>query len=226
MNRKIPHVTNEVYHVYTRSIALFKIFSHPNESHRMMRLLEYCRVASEHAPPFSIYLRNLSAKTNHSPWPSKSIGNENPLVRIIAFCLMQTHLHLALQQTAPDGISLFMQRVLTAYSKFFNALHKRKGPLTESRYQSRHVDSNEYLLHLTRYIHLNPVKAGLAVKAEDWEFSSYRNYIGLDSNFSSCEFRKFIPYSPAEYKKITEDHAGYLSSLDQIRSLLIDDDGP
>ncbi len=226
MKRKIPHVTNEVYHVYSRSIAQFKIFNHPNEFHRMMQLLEYYRINAEYAPPFSVYLKKPHAPGSSFAQLPKLIKRENPLVRIIAFCLMETHLHLALQQTAPDGIPIFMQRVLTGYSKFFNALHKRKGPLTESRYQSRHVNSNEYLLHLTRYIHLNPVKAGLVAKAENWEFSSYKNYIGLDSEFTLCDFKKLVPYSDVEYKKITEDHADYLSSLGKIKNLLIDGDGP
>lgn len=225
MNRKTPHVTNEIYHIYDRSIAKFKIFNHPNEQNRMLQLLEYYHMEDKHRPAFSIYRRDLGVQKKGPRNACNLEGYRTPLVRILAFCLMETHYHLALQQTAPNGISIFMQHVMTAYSKFFNALHKRKGPLTESRYQSRHVATNEYLLHLTRYIHLNPVKAKLCAKPEDWGFSSYRKYIGQTSSASFCDYKSLIPYSHSDYQKITEDHADYQASLEIIKDLLLDEDG-
>ena len=72
-----------------------------------------------------------------------------------------------------------MQPFLLAYTNAFNKRYGRIGALFQGRCKARYVGKNEYLLHLSRYIHLNPVTAGLVKKAENWEFSSYRDYLGL-----------------------------------------------
>jgi putative transposase len=111
---------------------------------------------------------------------------------------------------------------MIGYSKFFNALRKRKGPLCESRFKSKHIDSNDYFLHLTRYVNLNPVKAKLVASAEDWEFSSYRQYIGAENADTLCDFKSLIPYSPGEYRRFSENHLDYQKNLAKISHLLID----
>ncbi len=70
------------------------------------------------------------------------------------------------------------ERFLISYVKSVNEVYGRVGHLFQGRFQSKPVESEEYLLHLSRYIHLNPVFAGLVKEARDWEFSSYRDYIG------------------------------------------------
>jgi len=66
-----------------------------------------------------------------------------------------------------------------SYAKAINKRYNRVGPLFQGRFQAKRIAQDEYLLHLSRYIHLNPVMAGLSRAPEDWEFSSYRDYIGL-----------------------------------------------
>ncbi len=72
-----------------------------------------------------------------------------------------------------------MMRFSVSYTKAMNKRYDRIGSLFQGAFRAKHVDRNEYLVHLSRYIHLNPVVAGLVERAEDWEFSSYREYIGL-----------------------------------------------
>jgi putative transposase len=99
-------------------------------------------------------------------------------VQIVAYCLMPDHHHLLVcPQT--DTLSKMMQPFLLAYTNAFNRRFRRIGSLFQGRFKGRHIGNFKYLLHLSRYIHLNPVKAGLVEKAEDWEFSSYRDYLGL-----------------------------------------------
>ncbi len=97
---------------------------------------------------------------------------------IVAYCLMPNHYHL-LVYLRTGSFSKMMQPFLLAYTNGFNRRYQRIGALFQGRFKGRHVGKNEYLLHLSRYIHLNPVKAGLVQKAEDWEFLSYRDYLGL-----------------------------------------------
>jgi hypothetical protein len=72
-----------------------------------------------------------------------------------------------------------MQAFSLSYTKAINRRYERCGSLFQGRFRAIEVDSDGYLLHLTRYIHLNPVKAGFVERPEDWEFSSYREYVDL-----------------------------------------------
>lgn len=72
-----------------------------------------------------------------------------------------------------------MMKLSVSYTKAINKRYGRVGSLFQGPFRAVHVDRNEYLLHLSRYIHLNPVTAGLVPQPEEWEFSSYREYIGL-----------------------------------------------
>lgn len=97
---------------------------------------------------------------------------------VIAYCLMPNHYHL-LVYLKTENLPSLMQPFMLAYTKAINQRYGRTGSLFQGRYQVIHVNSTAYLLNLTRYIHLNPVKAGLVDKPEEWEFSSYLEYVGL-----------------------------------------------
>ena len=72
-----------------------------------------------------------------------------------------------------------MQNFAISYTKAMNERYHRAGSLFQGAFQARLVDKDEYLLHLSRYIHLNPVQAGLVKQPQDWVYSSYQEYIGL-----------------------------------------------
>jgi putative transposase len=101
----------------------------------------------------------------------------NNILEVIAYCLMPNHYHL-LAYLKNDNLSAAMQPFALSYTKAINETYKRVGSLFQGRFQAIYVDNDDYLLHLSRYIHLNPVSAGLVEKAEDWEYSSYLEYIG------------------------------------------------
>jgi REP element-mobilizing transposase RayT len=114
------------------------------------------------------------------------------LVDIGAYCLMSNHFHLLLHEKTENGISIFMAKLLTAYSMYFNKRHVRTGALFEGRFLAKHADKDDYLQYLFSYIHLNPVKiieptwkvdGILNMKKtkqylDDYFYSSYRDYMG------------------------------------------------
>jgi putative transposase len=88
--------------------------------------------------------------------------------RILAWALMENHIHL-LVVSGPGGLSTFMRRLLTGYAIGFNRKHRRFGHLFQNRYKSIICDLDPYLLELVRYIHLNPLRAGLVKNLEELE---------------------------------------------------------
>ena len=125
----------------------------------------------------------------------------------IAYCLMPNHYHLLLRQDGDEPAGELARFSFNRYTKAFNKRYGRTGTLFEGRYQSIHVDRTDYLLHLCRYIHANPVRAGLVSRPEAWPFSNYLEWVGLrdgvlvDRRFvaetfpKSEDYRRFV----AEY---------------------------
>jgi REP element-mobilizing transposase RayT len=110
-------------------------------------------------------------------------------VRCYLVCLMPNHVHLLLE-TPRANLSAFMAGLLTAYTVYFNHRHHRAGHLMQGRFKAQMVEGNEYLLKLTRYIHLNPVRiqrlASLPVGEQlavlrSYRWSTYRSYAGLEA---------------------------------------------
>ena len=97
--------------------------------------------------------------------------------RVLAYCLMPNHVHLALQ-TGPVPVSRVVHAVHSRYAQHFNRRYTRSGHLFQGRFQGFVVDRDAYLLEVVRYIHRNPVKARLATRPEDFPWSSHRHYLG------------------------------------------------
>ena len=159
--RSIPLVAGEYYHVYNRGNNRQNIFfEQENRLFFLRRVRKY-----------------LIGETQTSEVSETSEVLE-VWMTIVAYCLMPNHYHL-LVCPHDDQLSRRMQRFSISYTKAMNNRYCRTGALFEGQFQAVHVDSNEYLLHLSRYFYLNPVMAGLVRRPEDWEFSTYRDYIGL-----------------------------------------------
>jgi REP element-mobilizing transposase RayT len=117
-----------------------------------------------------IFLASLAAVKTTTPF------------HILAYCLMGNHFHLAVQ-TEQRPLSTIMHRLLTRYSITFNLKHERTGHLFQARYKAMLCRNDAYLHSLVRYIHQNPVRAGLVSDAAEWPWSSlnfYRGRVGTD----------------------------------------------
>ncbi len=97
--------------------------------------------------------------------------------QVHAFCCMSNHIHLAIQ-IGKAPLSKIMQNLSFRYTRWINRRKRRIGHLFQGRYKAVLVDRDSYLLELTRYIHLNPVRAGLAQKPGDYRWSGHRVYLG------------------------------------------------
>ena len=196
MRREIL-TNNQFYHVYNRGVDKRRIFLDDKDRFRFIHdLFEF---NDSNMVPNVFYHLNRTSEVAIERKP------RNILVEIIAFCLMPNHYHLLLKQRQEKGISLFLQKLGAGYSRYFNERHQRSGVLFQGTFRAIHIASDEYLSHLTRYIHLNP----LDLKFPDWKnrgienrtavslflnqyrWSSYPDYIGK-KNFPSVTSREFV----------------------------------
>jgi len=221
MRRKTILTRGETYHIFSRSIANFKIFNNDDDYVRMLYLIKYFQINN---PPtkFSYFIELKQVQQfgflNYLDSIAKDQAN---IVQIIAYCLMPTHLHLILKQLSPTGISEFMGNALNGYSRYFNTKYKRKGPLWESKFQNVKVENDEQLIHLTRYLHLNPVTARLIERPQDWQYSSYKEYID-DVDHRFCQYDDLLTIKPKDYRKFVMDRKSYQRELAIIKKQLID----
>lgn len=100
-----------------------------------------------------------------------------------AFCLMDNHIHLMMSE-ANEDISTFMKRIIVSYVQYFNKKYKRVGHLFQDRFKSEVVEEDSYVLALARYIHRNPVKAGIVDEPTDYQWSSYNCYVDQNHPFA------------------------------------------
>jgi REP element-mobilizing transposase RayT len=100
--------------------------------------------------------------------------------KVHAFCLMTTHVHLAIQ-VGEFGLPRIIQNLAFRYTRWGNWRQSRTGHLFQGRYKAVLVEADTYLLELTRYIHLNPVRSGIVRIPEDYPWSGHRTYLGLET---------------------------------------------
>lgn len=220
MQRKEQLVTGQVYHIFVRSIANFHVLNNDEEYQRMLALIQYYQVKNEVKFSDFMQLKPVINRGFDSFFDYTSKNKEN-IVQIIAYCLMPTHLHLILKQLSDKGISTYMGNILNSYTHYFNTKHKRKGPLWESKFKNVLVDNDDQLIHLTRYIHLNPVTAFLVDRPEQWLFSSYKEYCSTPTR-CLCQFEDILEVEPSEYQKFVNDQINYQRELAKIKKLLFD----
>jgi putative transposase len=126
---------------------------------------------------------------------------------VIAYCLMPNHYHLLLRQETNEPLSKFMGVLFNAYVQAVNRQQARSGTLFEARFRHARVDREEYLIHLCRYIHLNPVKAKLVTRPEDWHYSNYLECIGQrPGTLKDDAFIRDRFLAPASYQSFVADY--------------------
>lgn len=107
--------------------------------------------------------------------------------KVFAYCLMSNHIHILIKVEKED-IDLIMKRIAGSYVYWYNWKYYRKGHLFQDRFKSEPVENDEYFLTVLRYIHQNPLKAGIVEKIDEYEYSSYNEYVSGESSLIDREF--------------------------------------
>ncbi len=190
MRRKFEFSVGEYYHIYNRGTEKRKIFTNIHDCNRFMTLLYICN----NTMPIDV---SHLLQGGLSFTELMDIKIENKLVDIGAYCLMPNHFHLLLREKCENGISLFMKKLLTAYSMYFNKKYQRTGRLFEGPFLARHVDTDEYLKYLLSYIHLNPVK----IIDSKWKENGIKDHAYAKKHLSNYFYSSYLDYIGKERRE-------------------------
>lgn len=134
--------------------------------------------------------------------------------RVHSYCLMDNHFHLQIE-TREEKLSTIMERLLKAYAITFNRKYQYCGHVFQGRYKGILIEDSRYFLETGRYIHLNPVKARMVHRPEDYLYSSYKYYISVGNNDILTKdktlsyFRDSDPMEYAKYIEAKRNHEQY-----------------
>lgn len=211
--RKIRFSSYDFYHIFNRGVERRRIFSTDYDRDRFLQTLFYYQFANP-KPKFSTYKRFKSQDFNGNP----------KIVEVVCYCLMPNHFHLMLKQLKDGGIQEFIRKLSNSYAKYFNTKNKRVGPLFQGVFKAVRIETDEQLIHVSRYIHLNPYVSNLVKDLGDFNYSSYPDYIGLRDNLL-CNKEAVLGFfkTAEDYKAFVNDQKSYAIELEGIKHLLIED---
>lgn len=211
--RRVKLVNGEFYHIFNRATFDLPIFAKKRDANLFLEAMEFYLQPN---PPtrFSIYRKNRN---------SYKLNLEEKLVTIINYCLMPNHFHLTVRQELENGVQKFIQRLTNSYAHYFAFKYDKRGHIFEDKFKAIHIETNEQLIHLSRYIHLNPVTRFIVENPQDYTFSSYRIYLGKES----LRFIDPIPVmndfsSAKKYKEFVESQKDYQKALARIKHLTLE----
>lgn len=197
-------VKDEFYHIYGHGIGGINIFNNEKDYKRFLTLIFSANGINS--------IPRLDRKIDLDLiWNIKNnkIDLGDPLINIISFSLMPTHFHLLLEERKDDNISKYIHKILTSHSKYFNLKYERRGHLFENKFNSKHIDNNDYALILSCYIHKNSKDLpGWKNKEDRYPWSSYQDYI-LENRWGRLLKTDIIRdqfKNSKDYKRFTEEH--------------------
>ena len=177
------YVAGGFYHIYNRGIEKRIIFEDEMDYKTFLKYLKEALSQPSDTSTASqkeikrkmIKIANSNLQGGTLQIYTRPVINFFDDIELIAYCLMPNHFHLLIKQAGQTDIKRFTQSVITRYSMYFNKKYKRVGKLFQGHYKAILVNNENYLLHLTRYIHLNPEEYSDNLEEA---YSSYADYLG------------------------------------------------
>lgn len=215
MRRKDKFREGEIYHVFNKSISSYGIFKDIKNSQRFLNIFEYYNNQSM-TKCFSDFTKGKVFNYQNIIYPSK-----NTYFKILSYCIMPDHYHFLIKILIGGLFSKLISNIENSYTRYFNIKFNRQGPLWQNSFKSVEIRSNEQLLHVSRYIHLNPTTSRLVDKPEDWIFSSYKDFI-TDERLLNDFMKEISINDVGDYKQFVENNIEYQRDLKHIKKLIFE----
>lgn len=221
--RDIPLVNGEIYHVFNRGVANQPIFLQKRDYQRFLDAVSYYQ--NKNVPiRYSKFLA--LSRIERNKMYDELFKKKDFFIEIICYCLMPNHFHLLLKQIDSGGISKFVGNLSNSYTRFFNTKNKRSGPLLQGKFKAIRIETDEQLLHVSRYIHLNPYTSFTVKNIEEltlYPYSSFGEYLKLhdtkivSKDLISTHFKTF-----KLFREFTFNQAEYQKQLAKIKHLILE----
>ena len=218
--RSTPLVTGEYYHIFNRGVAYQPVFTNKRDYQRFLLALHYYQFINI---PIRLSKFLQIPEEDRTKLFVEVTNSPDKIVDVVAYCLMPNHFHFLLKQTKEDGISKFLRLVINSYVKYYNTKYKRVGSLFQGVFKVVRVETDEQLLHLSRYIHLNPL-VSYVVKEEEflsYPWSSLQEYLNIPLLSTPSPVLNFFSQNQP-YLNFVLDQINYGKELEKIKHLLLD----
>ena len=219
--RKVVFRNDQVYHIFNRGIERRNTFKNKIDYQRALDLIKFY----QHQEIPIRYSQIIRQPENIRNQILDKVYKSDKIVDILAFCLMPNHFHFLLKQKSEKGITNFISNFANAYTKYFNTKNKRDGPLFQGTFKAVLVETDEQLIHLSRYIHLNPVVSSLIEESSlnFYNWSSYPEYLDLSEIEITEKFLILNMFqSKKEYQGFITDQIEYGKKLELIKHLTLE----
>jgi len=219
---RVVLVNNEIYHIYNRSIEHRPVFTHYREYSRALLCLDFYRSQNPLLSLSKVLLLEINLRND---FLAKLRSLANYRVDFLGFSFMPNHFHFLIRQNYDNGISRFMSDFCNSYTRYFNIKNKRVGPLFQGIFKAKRIETDQQLIHVNRYIHINPVVSCIIKESalDSYLWTSLPEYLG-NSDRNICETETILNYfsSKKAFWKFTHDLIDYGKRLEAIKHLIIE----
>lgn len=221
--RKVVFANDEYYHVFNRSIHKEPIFAKQRDGQRAIKTLKYYRFEN---PPIRLSYFLAFGVDKRLEITRTLSKKAKKIVDIISFTFMPNHFHFLLKQKQDKGISRFLALFQNSYTRYFNTKNSRQGHVFQGQFKAVRIEDEEQLLHVNRYIHLNPYTSYVVktfAELEQYQYSSLPEYLGNQNN-KICNIEEILSHFSTlkKYKNFLFDQAGYQRTLKEIKHLILE----
>ena len=199
-----------IYHIYNKGVAKQTVFLNNEDFSIFLYYLSSYLLPSEKVlqrypdTPLRIYSKNLADE-----------------LELLSYCLMPNHFNLILKSKFKDSIPKLMKQLSNAYTFYFNSKYQSRGQVFEGVYKCIEINS-EQLIHLVRFIHLNPLNAFLVDNPKNYQWSSHSEYLQRLPNLCNIEFVLSSFPSLKQWEQFILDQKDYTKTVDKIKDLIFD----
>ncbi|MBI2405346.1 transposase [Candidatus Gottesmanbacteria bacterium] len=230
-----PYAPDSFYHIYNRGVEKRDIFLNEMDYGVFLSYLkEYLLPKDKEVLLTIIGNPEAAPEIKADALKALRMNNFHGNITLTTYCLMPNHFHLLIHQNTANAIDIFMNSLATRYTMYFNRRYKRIGPLYQSVYKAVLIETDEQLLHLTRYIHRNPLdlaSKGVAFKGSPELFaiqpSSYPEYVGQRKTawVHPEEILKFFSKTNPKlsYQSFVEHEDDHEDDMEMLQKITIDD---